>query len=76
MMRPDPKTRNFDPKLETLNDLMWENGAHGIFDDLDQLDLHGVSDHLFLSVSDSGIRTDQLPLTGYWPQHDKRALER
>jgi len=55
---------------------MWENGAHGIFDDLDQLDLHGVSDHLFLSVSDSGIRTDQLPLTGYWPQHDKRALER
>src|SRR6476619_6915198 len=26
MMRPDPKNRNFDPKTETVNELMWENG--------------------------------------------------
>src|SRR4030095_1405894 len=70
MMRPDPKTRNFDPQTETLTNLMWENGAHGIFDQLDQLDLHGVSDHNVLTVDDSHIRADRLPLTGYWPQHD------
>jgi len=74
MMRPDPKNRNFDPKTETLNDLMWENGEHGIFDDLKSLDLHGVSDHLFLSVSNSGIRVDRLPMTGLWRQHDKREI--
>ena len=70
MMRPDPKTRNFDPLTETLNDLMWENGAHGIFDHVDELDLHGVSDHNILTVTERGIRHDRLPLTGHWPQHD------
>ena len=72
MMRPDPKTRNFDPKSETLNDLMWENGAHGIFDNVDELDLHGVSDHLFLSVTPEGIRKDALPAVGFWRQHDHK----
>lgn len=72
MMRPDPKTRNFDPTKETLHDLMFENGEHGIFDNLDQLDLHGVSDLLYLSVGDRGIKQDRLPLTGYWPQHDHK----
>lgn len=72
MMRPDPKNRNFDPKAETINELMWENGAHGIFDDLDQLDLHGVSDHLILSVGGEGIKVDRLPMTGLWRQHSEQ----
>lgn len=75
MMRPDPKTRNFDPQLETLNDLMWENGAHGIFDNLDKLELTNIADGL-LTVDDNHIRVDRLPLTGHWVQHDKKALER
>lgn len=29
MMRPDPSTRNWHPG-ETLHDLMWENGEHGL----------------------------------------------
>jgi hypothetical protein len=29
LMRPDPKTRNWEPH-ETLEDLVMENGAHGI----------------------------------------------
>jgi hypothetical protein len=68
MMRPDPNTRNFDPTKETLTELMWENGEHGIFDGLDLLDLHGVSDHLYLSVSDDKIKQDRLPEVGYWAQ--------
>lgn len=72
MMRPDPKTRNFDPKTETLNELMWENGAHGIFDNTHELDLHGVSDGNILTVTPEGIRNDRLPLTGFWPQHDHK----
>ena len=68
MMRPDPKNRNFDPTTEDLNDLMWENGQHGIFDGLEALDLHGVSDHLFLSVDNNKIRKDALPEVGFWAQ--------
>jgi len=72
MMRPDPKNRNFDPRTETLNDLMFENGAQGIFDHVDELDLHGVSDHNILTVDNNRIRRDRLPLTGHWPQHDHK----
>lgn len=75
MMRPDPQNRNFDPQTESLNDLVWENGAHGIFDNLDQLQLSGGADGLLI-VDDNRIRRDRLPLTGYWAQHDKKALER
>jgi hypothetical protein len=75
MMRPDPKNRNFDPKSETLNDLMWENGAHGIFENLSSLELSGGPDGL-LTVEDGRIRHDRLPLTGHWVQHDRKALER
>ena len=74
MMRPDPQTRNFDPQAETLTDLMWENGTHGIFDNLDQLELTGTAGGL-LTVDDNHIRVDRLPLTGHWMQHDKKALE-
>lgn len=52
MMRPDVTTRNWTPG-ETLIDLMWENGQHGIFTGLDGA----------LAVEDGRIRTDTLPAT-------------
>lgn len=52
LMRPDESTRNWHPG-ETLVDLMVENGAHGIFD-------HAAGQ---LTVTDSAIRRDSLPLT-------------
>jgi hypothetical protein len=77
MMRADPMHRNFDPTTEDLNDLLWENGAHGVFDGFEALDLHGVSDHLALSVDNDKIRKDVLPETGTWVQrHLAREITR
>ncbi len=50
LMRPDETTQNWEPG-ETLTDLMWENGAHGIFT--------GVPGELI--VDGGGIRMDSLP---------------
>jgi hypothetical protein len=50
LMRPDPMTQNWEPG-ETLTQLMWENGAHGIF-----ADVPGE-----LIVDEQGIRMDSLP---------------
>jgi hypothetical protein len=50
LMRPDVTTQNWQPG-ETLHDLMWENGAHGIFT--------GVPGELL--VDEGGIRMDSLP---------------
>lgn len=52
LMRPDVTTQNWEPG-ETLPELMWENGAHGIFD--------GVPGELI--VDDRSIRMDTLPAT-------------
>jgi hypothetical protein len=52
LMRPDPMTQNWEPN-ETLIDLMWENGAHGIFT--------GATGKL--TVNESEIRMDTLPAT-------------
>jgi len=60
MMRPDPSTRNWTPN-ETLSDLMVENGAHGVFDCLEQLGLTAEPGKSLLSVDDEGIRVDRLP---------------
>lgn len=51
MMRPAPAHRNWFPG-ETLHDLMFENGAHGIFDHV------GSGEFV---VEDGGIRVDTLP---------------
>lgn len=56
MMRPDPTTRNWRPG-ETLHDLMFENGAHGIFDNLPSLD---PGTPLF-GVTDTTVMHDRLP---------------
>jgi len=56
MMRPVPSTRNWLPG-ETLHDLMFENGAHGIFDNVPELE----PGRTLFSVDDFGIRTDTLP---------------
>jgi hypothetical protein len=55
LMRPDVTTQNWEPG-ETLTELMWENGAHGIFTELPE----GHSD---LIVEDGRIRMDTLPVT-------------
>lgn len=60
MMRPDPSTRNWVPG-ETLHDLMFENGAHGIFDNLEQHGVIAEPGTSLLSVDDQGIRADRLP---------------
>jgi hypothetical protein len=52
MMRPDVSTRNWLPG-ETLIDLAWENGRHGI--------LSGLAGALV--VEDGRIRRDTLPAT-------------
>ena len=59
MMRPDPTTRNWFPG-ETLHDLMFENGAHGIFDNVPELE----PGQALFSVDDFGIRVDNLPALG------------
>jgi hypothetical protein len=56
-MRPNPINRNWLPG-QTLIDLMWENGAHGVFDHLPPIDTPGG---LLLSVSDGQIGADHLP---------------
>ena len=56
MMRPDPTTRNWRPG-ETLHELMFENGAHGIFDNAPEL----KPGEILFGVDDFGIRTDALP---------------
>jgi hypothetical protein len=58
LMRPLPYTQNWWPG-ETLVDLMWENGLHGIFDYPDEL---GVPDSPLI-VDDGRIRRDRLPVT-------------
>lgn len=60
MMRPDPSTRNWFPG-ETLNDLLWENGAHGIFDNLERLNLPVKPGDTVFAVEDTRIRVDNLP---------------
>lgn len=60
MMRPNWCNRNWLPH-ETLHDLMYENGGHGIFDNLDQLGLEVSPGQSLLSVTDTGIRADHLP---------------
>lgn len=59
-MRPLPYTRNWWPG-ETLNDLVWENGEHGVL----TRHLEPLGDQpgsLLLSVSETEIRTDSLPV--------------
>lgn len=56
MMRPDPTTRNWYPG-ETLHDLVFENGAHGIFDQLPEME----PGQTLFGVDDFGIRIDNLP---------------
>ena len=60
MMRPDPSTRSWAPP-ETLSDLMWENGQHGIFDDIDDLDLELPPGSTLLFATDDRIKIDNLP---------------
>jgi hypothetical protein len=55
-MRPNPKNRNWIPG-ETLTDLMWENGAHGVFDNI-EIPAGAKS---LLSVEEGRIVTDLLP---------------
>lgn len=59
MMRPDPSTRSWKPG-ETLTDLMWENGEHGIFDGLSEA-LGADTASCPLSVTDNRIQIDELP---------------
>lgn len=56
MMRPVPHTRNWNPG-ETLHDLMFENGAHGIYDQLEPT----TPGRVLLSVTDGAIEHDALP---------------
>ena len=58
LMRPLPYTQNWFPG-ETLVDLAWENGLHGIFSYPDEL---GVADDPLI-VDETRIRRDRLPVT-------------
>jgi len=58
MMRPDPSTRNWVPG-ETLQDLMWENGQHGILNQFEPYAVPGLS---LFSVDEDRIRRDSLPV--------------
>lgn len=61
MMRPDPSTRNWFPG-ETLVDLTYENGAHGIFDNLAERGISATPGEMLLAVDEDRIRVDQLPM--------------
>jgi hypothetical protein len=54
LMRPDPLNQNWLPG-ETLQDLAWENGAHGVFTDIPA----GMDQ---LVIEPERIRVDTLPL--------------
>lgn len=70
MMRPDPSTRNWLPG-ETLPELMWENGMHGIFDGLDEaLGVAPGDTRNLLSVADDHVQVDGLPKQ--LPNQDRR----
>jgi hypothetical protein len=58
LMRPLPYTQNWNPG-ETLVDLAWENGQHGIFSYPDEL---GVADDPLI-IEEGRIRRDRLPVT-------------
>lgn len=60
MMRPDPSTRNWFPG-ETLVDLTYENGAHGIFDNLAERGVSAAVGEMVLAVDQDQIRVDALP---------------
>jgi hypothetical protein len=60
LMRPIPYTQNWNPD-ETLHDLAWENGEHGIFSLPDEIQLSLGSNPLV--IEDTKIRTDKLPVT-------------
>lgn len=63
LMRPDPLTRNWYPE-ETLTQLVWENGLHGIFDNLENTIGLQIPGTCLLSVEEDRISTDALPVTG------------
>lgn len=60
MMRPDPSTRNWHPG-ETLHDLMWENGEHGILDEFRLGITPKIGEPLMVLEVDR-IRTDNVPV--------------
>lgn len=55
MMRPDPSTRNWVPG-ETLHNLMWENGEHGL------LSNPPPDVKLLMVLEDQRIRVDNAPM--------------
>jgi hypothetical protein len=56
MMRPDPTTRNWRPG-ETLHALMFENGAHGIFDNAPEMEPGSIK----FKIDDHRVLVDTLP---------------
>jgi len=55
-MRPYQEHRNWDPR-ETLHDLMFQNGANGLYDAIE-----AAPGQVMLSVDDEGIRVDKLQI--------------
>ena len=70
LMRPLPYTRNWWPG-ETVQDLMRENGEHGVFSNPKLAEGH-VPATTLLCVDDEGIRKDMLPVT---VQREFKAVE-
>jgi hypothetical protein len=60
LMRPHPKHRNWSTG-ETLIDLMTENGAHGVFDPLNQHPEIGGPGVTLMSLTETVIQIDELP---------------
>lgn len=60
MMRPNPFTRNWVPG-ETLENLMLENGAHGIFDGMPETEPGAVKFSVIDHSGDGWIKVDNLP---------------
>lgn len=56
-MRPDPATRNWEPG-ETLVDLAWENGQHGVFDAVES---DSGEPSIALTIAEDRIMVDTLP---------------
>lgn len=68
-MRPLPYNRNWFPH-ETLNDLIMENGQHGVLDRLVRPELGFAEGTSVLAVDDTSIRRDELPLEGFEPPRE------
>lgn len=73
LLRRNPKNQNWFPG-ETLVDLQYENGLHGVYDFLEGLVLQATPGTSLMGATETAITKDELPVLN--PRRELRAVER